>query len=702
MKNRIFDRSCHLLLQACFFIGLLAAVSQARAVGSGELSYQGYLTDSTGAPLNDMVHVSFALYNVPTGGLPLWTDSLSVAVEQGLFSVELGGAGVPFPLNLFDDPLWLGIRVEADAEMVPRRSLHSSGYAFKADDADSLQGQDAASLDQSAHVSDFSNPHVVTAAQTGAASSAELAAHAGDPADHHIRYEDAEAVAAIMAADGSGSGLNADFLDNLDSSAFVQLGADYGRPGVAADLFEGASTLTNRYVNEGQVNSINSAMIITGAVKSSEVENDSLLAEDLAANSVTPSEIRFSLNHTQEDINGGLISMTNSANGSGGNYPAGLLGQSSGNAGSNRVLGVLGTVPGLGAGSVAGLLPTGPTGVAGASAGGHGVAGVTSSHQHFGVYGESSNGGGVKGKHTNPELTAPGVFGDNEGSGVGVLGDAVGDTNAGVMGRAYGSSGIGIEGRATGAAGIGMKATSEGTGAAAVLSNTGRGPLLEASGGNSGAPKFVIFNRGTTELFNASHRRTIRIDPNEARDRGGVPVPDGGKITLYNSDGVATIQIDGDLGNDGRITTDELQITGGSDLSENFDVTSSAIDIKPGMLLSINPAQPGQLMITASPYDNKVAGIVSGAGGIKPGMTMGQKGTIANGSLPVALSGRVYAYADASQQPIRPGDLLTSSPVPGHAMKATDRDRTHGSIIGKAMTALDDGRGLVLVLVSLQ
>ena len=48
---------------------------------------------------------------------------------------------------------------------------------------------------------------------------------------------------------------------------------------------------------------------------------------------------------------------------------------------------------------------------------------------------------------------------------------------------------------------------------------------------------------------------------------------------------------------------------------------------------------------------------------------------------------------------IKPGDLLTTSEVPGHAMKATDRERWDGAIIGKAMSSLESGEGLVLVLV---
>jgi hypothetical protein len=68
----------------------------------------------------------------------------------------------------------------------------------------------------------------------------------------------------------------------------------------------------------------------------------------------------------------------------------------------------------------------------------------------------------------------------------------------------------------------------------------------------------------------------------------------------------------------------------------------------------------------------------------------------------VALSGRVYCLADASHGPIEPGDLLTTSDNPGHAMKATDPDRSHGAVIGKAMTPLAEDQGLILVLVNLQ
>lgn len=104
----------------------------------------------------------------------------------------------------------------------------------------------------------------------------------------------------------------------------------------------------------------------------------------------------------------------------------------------------------------------------------------------------------------------------------------------------------------------------------------------------------------------------------------------------------------------------------------------------------------------AADGDRRVAGIASGAGGVMPGMVMSQEGSIADGKQPVAPTGRVYCWADASAGAIEPGDLLTTSETPGHAMKVADHARARGAVLGKAMTGLKEGKGLVLVLVTLQ
>ena len=151
-----------------------------------------------------------------------------------------------------------------------------------------------------------------------------------------------------------------------------------------------------------------------------------------------------------------------------------------------------------------------------------------------------------------------------------------------------------------------------------------------------------------------------------------------------------------------------LQITGGADFAENFDVSvapessEAMTKVEAGLVVSIDPTNFGKLQLSTQAYDRRVAGIISGAGGVKPGMMMSQQGTLADGQHPVALSGRVYCWVDAAQGAIEPGDLLTTSSTPGHAMKVADAAKAQGAIIGKAMTGLKEGKGLVLVLVTLQ
>lgn len=168
--------------------------------------------------------------------------------------------------------------------------------------------------------------------------------------------------------------------------------------------------------------------------------------------------------------------------------------------------------------------------------------------------------------------------------------------------------------------------------------------------------------------------------------------------------GLGTTQPTTKLQVEGTTTTSVLEITGGSDLAEPFVVASDeASMIVPGSLVVIDPDHPTRLRLSSVPYDVRVVGVISGANGLSPGVMMRAEGTsIAEGTHPVALSGRVWCLADASYGSIRPGDLLTSSATRGMAMIAQNPKRRGGAIVGKALTSLERGRGLVLLLVSLQ
>jgi hypothetical protein len=150
---------------------------------------------------------------------------------------------------------------------------------------------------------------------------------------------------------------------------------------------------------------------------------------------------------------------------------------------------------------------------------------------------------------------------------------------------------------------------------------------------------------------------------------------------------------------DGTTEVYKLRILGGADLVEPF--CTGIERLEPGTVVTIDPERPGELRASNCSYDTKVAGVVSGAGGVEPGLMLSQHGVLDQGS-PIALTGRVYVRCTTEGGAIRPGDLLTTASSSGQAMRAADRARAPGAVLGKAMTGLQEGSGLVLVLVNLQ
>jgi hypothetical protein len=135
-----------------------------------------------------------------------------------------------------------------------------------------------------------------------------------------------------------------------------------------------------------------------------------------------------------------------------------------------------------------------------------------------------------------------------------------------------------------------------------------------------------------------------------------------------------------------------------ADCAEDFDIAGVEA-AEPGTVMVLG--EEGALKPSDRAYDKRVAGVVSGAGGYKPGIVLDKKPAPGNRS-PIALLGKVYCKVDAGPAPVEVGDLLTTSDMPGHAMKASDPAKAFGSVIGKALRPLAEGRGLIPVLIALQ
>jgi hypothetical protein len=224
---------------------------------------------------------------------------------------------------------------------------------------------------------------------------------------------------------------------------------------------------------------------------------------------------------------------------------------------------------------------------------------------------------------------------------IGVYGETKGSVNgpSGVLGEGL-EGGVGVKGhaRAQGAAGV------------AGYSISGRGPGLFGQG-----------NPGILAIGNPAGHFEGNVVVT-----GNVEV--GGDVRLRNAD-----------------------------CAEEFELEAGPIE--PGTVVVLSDS--ARLLPSAAEYDTRVAGVISGAGAYRPGITLDARSRDGD-AVPVALMGKVYCRADAGAAPIEVGDMLTTSALPGHAMKATDPMRSFGAIIGKALAPLASGRGLIPVLASLR
>jgi hypothetical protein len=218
-------------------------------------------------------------------------------------------------------------------------------------------------------------------------------------------------------------------------------------------------------------------------------------------------------------------------------------------------------------------------------------------------------------------------------------------------------------------------------------------------GGNGQSGNVGVYHANITgtSIHGDFNKASIHLDGKNANIRLGGNGLDGdiglfpasvtGDVT--NDWSKASIHLDGDAGD---------IVLQNADCAEDFE-TIDCEPVDPGTVMVIG--DDGRLRQSDGAYDKRVAGVISGAKELKPGIILGRKAST-RPRRPVALVGQVYCKVDATYAPIEVGDLLTTSSTPGHAMRAIDPLKAFGAVIGKALSPLGVGRGLVRILVALQ
>jgi hypothetical protein len=359
----------------------------------------------------------------------------------------------------------------------------------------------------------------------------------------------------------------------------------------------------------------------------------------------------------------------------------------------------------------------------GLSGSGHrGVVGLSDTFQ--GVFGKSTSNAGVAGEShafhavfgLSHDPNNAGVFGGNDagkGTGFGVAGSC--DTNVGVAGDS--KSGTGMRGTSQTGTGVLGTSTDVGVRGTGRIGVRGESPTYQGVSGWSHDNAGIV---GESQTFHAIFG--ISHDPNNAGVFGTNDAGNGKGFGVAGSCptnvGVAGDSVSGTAvrgvsqtgigvhGQGGRLAgffQGDVEVTGdirltNADCAEEFSIASDA-KAGPGSVMIFD--ERGQLRPCSTPYDRRVAGVVSGAGNYRPAIVLDRQPSEAD-RLPVALLGKVNCQVDADFAPVHIGDMLTTSARLGHAMKADDPQRAFGAVIGKAMQSLASGQGLIAILVALQ
>jgi len=205
MKKSIMITSFILLVLAGLSVSVIPPVAEAAPT---LINYQGVLGDNAGIPVPDgNFAMTFRIYDDAASVDPLhllYEETQTVAVTGGVYNVLLG-SGTPtvgtFDVSLFSgDNRWLEVEVNTE-RLTPRQQIVSVAYA--------LQAQKSATAIQATTV--VNNAITTSMINDNAVTGTKILNNT---------------ITSDKIVDGSGSNLNADLLDGMDSSAFMAAGTD--------------------------------------------------------------------------------------------------------------------------------------------------------------------------------------------------------------------------------------------------------------------------------------------------------------------------------------------------------------------------------------------------------------------------------------------------------------------------------------------
>ncbi len=344
------------------------------------------------------------------------------------------------------------------------------------------------------------------------------------------------------------------------------------------------------------------------------------------------------------------------------------------------------------------------------------VWGINSSTNGIGVYGQSiSSGWGVYGASAG----GIGVRGYGEGGGTAIFGAHTAGPSGSIATGNVGVSGANPGGNTSGSLGTSLAGV-KGVTNSANLSSRG----IEGTNTNSG--NYGLLGTPTDGVYGlAGSGYAVRgqaesgvgvagftnsgtgVQAHAAGDLGnalvatyngiGLSTPIFGNIAIFKNSNGNQVRIN----NQGRGYFNGGTQTGGADLAEAIAVEGATSQYEPGDVLVISLNGDRTVARSAEAYCTRVAGVLA----TKPGVLLTDKhiDDLLEGMVPMGVVGIIPTKVSTENGPIQRGDLLVSAATPGHAMKATDRARILGAIIGKSMQNFyGEGTGVIEVMVNVK